>query len=192
MREPSYLVSSIAAVALSLYAASAAQSKGPSHSQMPDFMDYPSETPFSGAPAAPRFQIRQSTWPQDDPKFREAVSNAARGGPNFAGAFMIVEISCGSGCLYMAIVDERDGSIFNDMPFSSLVVGSDLARGGRSLYLGLKYQRNSRLLIAEGWFNGTSGVSGGTLERRYYLWTGNRFRLLKSTQIRNRDPLPLK
>jgi hypothetical protein len=185
VKSPIYLLWSISAAALSLYPALGTPSDSVRHRHTPDFIEYPITESYTGAPAAPQFQAQNRTWPQGDPKFREAVNDAARRGPNFAGAFTVVEISCGSGCLYMAVVDERNGSILTEMPFSSLVVGSDLARGGASLYQGLRYQRTSRLLVAEGWFNATSGP-GGTLARRYYLWTGSRFRLLRSINIPNR------
>ena len=114
-----------------------------------------------------------------DPKFRQAVTTTALDGPNFAGKFTLAKISCGSGCVYIAVVNEENGNVFSDMPFYSLLVGPFEDRLGRSKLGRLSYRLHSRLLVASGCFDATSGRDEGYCATMYYEWKEDHFRLIR-------------
>lgn len=148
----------------------------------PNFREYPAVARFLGNPVSPKFSGPDDRWPEGDPKFREAVIHAAGVGPNFAGAFTIVEVSCGTGCMTIAIINQNDGTVFTHMPFVSINVGYDPLKG-TSEYRGPMYRLDSRLLVVEGWLS-TARETRDRPVRDSYVWTGNQFRLLKRALIR--------
>jgi hypothetical protein len=150
---------------------------------LPKFEDYPAISVMSGKPAPPVFRKDKDTSPDADPKLREAVAAAAMNGPNFASKFTVVEISCGSGCTYIAVVNEESGEVFTQMPFYSLLVGPFQDNRGRRRLGGLSYRLRSRLLIAEGWFDSTSGDDRGYCAKAYYDWKGDHFRLIRRVPL---------
>jgi hypothetical protein len=150
---------------------------------IPEFADFPVRASLEGAAAAPRLESRQDEWPKADPKFRKAVTLAVGHGVDFGGAFTLVGTSCGTDCVFIAVVDLRTGEVHTKMPFFSLLRDWD-PKTGRATWAGLEFRPDSRLLIAEGRFDATSGVGGSRPERRYYEWTGDRFRLLTSIALR--------
>jgi hypothetical protein len=169
----------LSAVLVSLWVAGAAYAIT-NDSSIPTFEAYPALVRFSGVRAPPNLGPNDDRWPQGDSRFRETVAVASREGPDFAGAFTIVKIGCGTGCVYIAVVDENTGAVFTKMPFSALNVGYV---AGRSEYRGLTYHLDSRLLEVEGWTrNRPAGVDLAV--REYYEWTGVRFRLLKRELLR--------
>ena len=132
---------------------------------------------------APRLRAGTDVWPGSDIKFRRSVEDAAKENPNFAGSFVVEEISCGTGCRYIAVLDGNSGAVFTRMPFSSLIVDVNFEEESESKYKALEYRVSSRLLIADGWFDTTSETNRGYLARNYYEWTGHHFRLLKSVRL---------
>jgi hypothetical protein len=68
-------------------------------------------------------------------------------------------------------MDTATGVLYRRTPFYNWFVGDQVGNG--SEYSGVSFQRNSRLLIAEGCF----GAHGGCW-RRFYIWVGNKFKLL--------------
>lgn len=95
--------------------------------QFPVFQVYhgPNNFPdFSGRDAAYR-------------TFQSRITDAMMAGPTFAGEYAIVQFGCGTGCSMGYVGNVRTGEVF-PLPF-----------GGSSQYLSLKYQLDSRLLIAQ-------------------------------------------
>jgi len=130
---------------------------------------YPVTVELRGRPAEPRFR------PEDNfPHFKEDVRFALGKGANFAGAYTLVEISCGAGCAGVAVVDDRTGRIFRDTPFGEVHFGTPVRPYGK-----IVYRLSSRLLVIEG---SIEGVSKGQV-RAYYEWCDPGFRLLKVAPI---------
>jgi hypothetical protein len=142
------------------------------------FEDFPVDRVFSGPAVQPKFSARHDVR-DADPRFREAVTDAVRKGPNFAAVASVVEMSCGTGCEYIAVARNETGTVSVDMPFFALLVGPFRDSIGNEHLGGVKYRLTSRLLIAEGCFDSTSGANKGYFARAYYVWTGSRFKLLR-------------
>ena len=145
----------------------------------PEFDQFPAWVSFSRESLLPNSRLTGHGMRKEF-RFRETLTTTIR--PNFAGAFTVVEISCGTGCTSMAVIDENTGSTFTRMPFFSLITGSQPPEN----YFGLKYHLDSRLLIGEGWFDSTAAPGRGYLSRNYYEWTGRSFHLLKKVSLPER------
>jgi hypothetical protein len=100
----------------------------PGQAHRPSFTDYPARASFSGSPAPPLLATIRVGH-----QFRTLLTRGARTGPNFAGAFTVVEWGCGSGCIEFAIADARSGTLY----YADSLNGS----------IDLTYRRNSRLLV---------------------------------------------
>ena len=95
-------------------------------------------------------------------RFRTALSNGAKKGPNFAGHYTVVTIGCGSGCQSLAIVDAKTGAVYMT---------------GLSAEVGAKFQIDSKLLVINPPENMTEGYGSNKpdwLTSRYYVWENNR------------------
>jgi hypothetical protein len=83
---------------------------------LPAFEEYRVVETFRGKSVPP--QITEShRW------FRTIIQRGAAKGPNFAGQYTIATWGCGTGCVSMAIIDAKDGSV-RDGPFSDLGLGN--------------------------------------------------------------------
>jgi hypothetical protein len=108
--------------------------------------------------------------------FRTRLSEAIRGGVNFAGHYVVAGWGCGTGCISGAIIDARTGNVFWPVQLYALSVGYD----GRD-YVGkpVEYRKNSRLLI----IRGSPGVKDNDAEKPagdyYYEWKGNTLKLIR-------------
>jgi hypothetical protein len=138
-----------------------------------EYGDYPVPSVFRGHPARPKFKQGVNTWPDADPRFRETVGLDTGKGPSFAGAYTVVSTTCGTGCFYVVIVDIRTGEIFENLPFRMVVVGRP------NEYRGLFFRLDSRLLMVEGFVDGSRIPT-----RSYYEWVGTRFRLIQAIKLR--------
>ena len=100
---------------------------------------------------------------------------------NFAGHFVIGTCSCGSGCRYLFMWDTRTGKLYRDLPLGAFNVGPYRAADRRSPieYSGESFRPDSRLLIIDACTEGTCDCG-----RKFYLWTGDRFRMV--TKIMSR------
>jgi hypothetical protein len=136
-----------------------------------DYADYPVLSVFHGHPAKPKFKPGADTW-DADPRFRDTVQFAVANGANFAGAYTIVETTCGTGCCYVVVVDVRTGEIFEDLPFRLVVVGRPDEYGG------LSFRLSSRLLVVEGLVDGSHKPT-----RSYYESFATGFQLIKKIHI---------
>jgi hypothetical protein len=137
-----------------------------------DFKDYPvkdMESVFSGKPAKPDLDSSPIGH-----LFKTRLTEGAVNGPNFAGHYTIVLWGCGIECQHITVVDAYDGKIY-DIPFKS---NSDV-----------DFRIDSRLIIVNPVFN--NGQPGYDINYRshgfpedlylkYYEWTDNDFKLLKS------------
>lgn len=112
----------------------------------------------------------------DASTFRTRLSEAIRGGVNFAGHYVVAGWGCGTGCISGAIIEARTGDVYWPEQFNALSVWY-----GESEYENepVKYRKNSRLLVLVG----SPGVKDGSPEKPageyYYEWKGNRLRLIK-------------
>ncbi len=104
------------------------------------FDDYPTTRVFKGNAAQPRFTTSYDAWPDTDPKFRESVHRAVLNGPNFAGTATVVETSCGTGCEYIAVVDNETGIVSTRLPFFALLVGPFRDGKGREHLGGIEFR----------------------------------------------------
>jgi hypothetical protein len=143
----------LCAVALSAWAQGAAN--------LPRFEDYPSPKDFTGKPAPPKL-----IHPQDR-KFRTVIREGAAKGPNFAGHYTIVSWGCGGGCVSMAIVDSRDGTVFQP-PFAALSVATMPVEVEP-----LTFKLDSRLLIVRGCPEEKNCAT------YFYRWEAPRFKLIR-------------
>lgn len=108
-------------------AASASENTG-----LPRFEDYATTDTFRGSAAPVR--IESARYGR---MFRTRLRAGARGGPNFAGAFAVVQWGCGSSCQIVSIVDARRGllsaktvTVFRSPASAAVVVAPIVGRAG--------------------------------------------------------------
>jgi hypothetical protein len=108
--------------------------------------------------------------------YRTRLSEALRGGVNFAGRYIIAGWGCGTGCTNAAVIDTRTGKIHWPEEFYNV----DASYGDGYSDKQLDFRKDSRLLIIHG-RPGSSNESGpaGPAGDYYFEWRGNRFRPLK-------------
>jgi len=137
-----------------------------SQSEAPKFENFAVTEQFTGKPARPVLASREAL------KYRTAITEGSREGPNFAGHFTIVEWGCGGGCVQFAIVDAKTGQVFMP-PFyvgpRAVVEGTDSEPGDP-----LQYQKDSKLLIV----NGSRNEKGEGVY--YYKWDLGKLTLIKA------------
>ena len=153
-----------------------------SSSALPRFDRYGVASVFHGLAAKPQFESAPS-YPDGDPKFRDAVLDEVSRGVNFAGHYAIVQWSCGSGCRSIAVVDVATGAMYRQMPYHSLLVGPFRSDSGALKQCeGLQFRVGSRLLIAEGCFDTADGPGKGYCGREYFEWRDGRFVTIRSVR----------
>ncbi|MBX5157689.1 hypothetical protein HJB89_11205 [Rhizobium sp. NZLR8] len=96
--------------------------------QLPVFRTY------SGPNNFPDFTGRDKEFSN----FRTRITDGMSGGPSFAGEYSVIQIGCGTGCSFAYVGNNRTGQVFN------VPVG-----GEDNMYLSLRYQLDSRLLVAQ-------------------------------------------
>jgi hypothetical protein len=142
------------------------------------FDQYAATENFTGKPAAPIFKTAA------DRAFRTAIREAAAKGPNFAGHYTIAEWGCGAGCVSIAMVDAKTGTIHRG-PFRILAWTMMRYEGKYNAnddkFQQLEYRPDSRLLIARGCPEETNCAS------YFWEWTGAQFRLIRKIAA---APLP--
>jgi hypothetical protein len=132
--------------------------------QTPQFKDYAVSERFSGKSASPILtgEARQ---------FKTRLREAARGGPNFAGHYIVTYWGCGSGCVVGAIINARSGRVFM-MPTTLCCWGFDVDDNFRPI----EYRQNSKLIILSGARNEKEGDNA----TRFYKFENERLVLVKS------------
>ena len=121
------------------------------------FSKYPAKSLYNGKPAAaqPTSEVAQ--------RFRTVITEGAKKGPNFAGRYTVVSWGCGTACAQFAIVDAKNGKVF-DPPFSTVSFESDKSQFFQQS--GIHYQLTSSLLVIEGC------PDGKDCAEHLYKWTG--------------------
>src|SRR5262249_23466498 len=124
---------------------------------LPRFEDYPSLKVFTGHPAP--VLVGSARYGS---MFRTRLSNGARKGPNFAGAFTVVVWGCASSAQIVALFDAMSG---------------ELSEQTLRTTNGVESRHDSRLLIADPVHAGDPPLDKcaacGTPAA--YEWTGSRF-----------------
>ena len=113
----------------------------------------------------------------DARSFRTRLSEAMKGGVNFAGHYIVAGWGCGTGCTNAAIIEARTGDVIWPDQFANI----DASYGEGYSDEQLEFKKNSRLLIIHGRpgsrnENAKIPPSGDY----YYEWKGNRLHLLRS------------
>lgn len=136
-------------------------------SDAPRFEDYPAREIYKGPVAPVRLDGRRARM------YRTRLREDARAGPNFAGRYTVVVWGCGTGCAQMGVVDSKTGRVyFPPFEYMDIPDVEDEATRG--------FKLDSRLLVVTR--NHYDGVGG--YAAYYYLFDGNRFRLLRKAEER--------
>lgn len=109
--------------------------------------------------------------------FRTRLSEALRGGINFAEYYIVAGWGCGTGCIYGAIIDARNGTVYWPRELGGVSVWF-----GQTDYVDepVAYIKNSRLLVIHGTPGSDTETEDNSQQGKYYYeWKNNRLRLLK-------------
>jgi hypothetical protein len=140
--------------------------------RLPSFDEYKVSEVFSGKPAAPRLTTAFAR------NFATAIREGAARGPNFAGNFSIVQWGCGTECIQMAVINEKNGSVSRG-PFVTLAFSPQLIWHGNGpeadRFEPVSFQLDSRLLVVRG----CPEENEKDCAFFYYEWGGKNFRLLQ-------------
>lgn len=124
--------------------------------ELPEFEQFPVSEIYKGTPAP----VNLNSHPEAR-RFRTALRNGAKQGPNFAGHYTVVMWGCGSSCQVVAIVDAKTGSVY--MP-------------GVIAEAGAKYEIDSQLLVVNPPEDITDVYGNNPpdwLKSQYYVWENN-------------------
>ncbi|MVA59267.1 hypothetical protein [Agrobacterium vitis] len=107
---------------------------GIKNSRLPAFADYPVNRVHKGSIRLPDF----GGGDKDFKSYRTRLRDGMKQGADFAGEYHVVQFGCGTGCSSVLLGNVRSGQVVN------------FPRGGEEdMYLSLKYQRDSSLMIAQ-------------------------------------------
>ena len=144
----------------------------------PSFHQFRIAEVFSRKPAAPILRTPNQR------RFRTMIREGAAKGPNFAGHYTIADWGCGAGCVSIAVVDAKDGTVC-DGPFQVLSWAMFKYEGQYSSntpeFVPLDFHIDSRLLIARGCPEEEKCAS------YFYEWVAPRFKLLRKVDA---TPIP--
>ncbi|HYW42353.1 MAG TPA: hypothetical protein VE959_05825 [Bryobacteraceae bacterium] len=142
----------------------------PAQTTTPAFDQYRVAETFTGKPVAPVLKT------VEDRAFRTMIREGAADGPNFAGHYTIVEWGCGAGCVSIATVDARTGTVYHG-PFRNLAWTMMKYEGRYAAnddkFEQLAYKPDSRLLVARGCPEEKDCAS------YFYEWTGAQYKLIR-------------
>lgn len=95
---------------------------------------YPAPGLYTGPTRFPDFKERDREYSD----FRTRIRKGLKTGPNFAGDLSVIQIGCGGGCSFVVVASNRTGKVMS------------FPRGGEeNMHLSLKFQPDSRLIIAQ-------------------------------------------
>ncbi|HVF45406.1 MAG TPA: hypothetical protein VM936_20435 [Pyrinomonadaceae bacterium] len=159
----------VGAAALCFALAASASAQRRAGGAPPRFEDYPVREVYRGPVAAVRLDSRRARM------FRTRLREDSRAGPNFAGRYTVVIWGCGTGCAQMGVVDSKTGRVhFPPVEYMDIPDMEDAA--ARSQW----FRLDSRMLrITRDYYDGAGGHTA-----YYYLFDGNRFRLLRKAEER--------
>lgn len=83
----------------------------PAHAA-PAFDDYPALEQFRSKPRAVDFSGDATARTALGPRARQLIRQEAAKGPNFAGAYRLVELGCGTGCQAIFVISLATGRVF--------------------------------------------------------------------------------
>ena len=139
----------------------------------PRFEDFPARPLFKGKPAAPDVRSHPRSR-----MFRTMIRYGAKAGANFAGHYSIVRWGCGSGCLMLAIVDEKTGHVYHPENLGTVdftnIDFDTFAKQGSTDDL-VTYHPDSKLISVIGAINEDSGLRGIS----YFVWENNKLRRIR-------------
>ena len=135
----------------------------------PQFSDYHVKEIYKGPVARVRLDSAQARM------FRTRLREDSRSGPNFAGHYTVVIWGCGTGCAQMGVVDAKTGNVYFP-PIEFMDIPDMEDKKSRDGFVRL----DSKLIVIT--------KSHYDMERTYtayyYLFEGNRFRLLRKAEER--------
>ncbi|RVD55413.1 hypothetical protein EN828_25290 [Mesorhizobium sp. M2D.F.Ca.ET.185.01.1.1] len=128
----------------------------------PKFGDYPTKMYLKGRPILPKFAGPAA-------QFKTRIRNGMKSGPNYGGHFSVIEIGCGTSCIFAFLIDGRDGRLV------------DFPLGGEDNYqLQLHYGIDSTLLQAD-WMDTSNGKYDTCVRRFYDVGSGNLTKISEAT-----------
>src|ERR1700709_866329 len=77
----------------------------------PKFGDYPTKMYLKGKPVLPKFAGSAA-------QFKSRIRNGMKFGSNYGGHFSLIEIGCGTSCIFAFLIDGRDGRLV-DFPLAA-------------------------------------------------------------------------
>jgi hypothetical protein len=164
------------------FAAAATAAAAPADDCLVRLRDVASPPAFAAFPARPEAGLRPAAIRLDQPRareFRTQLREAARGGVNFAGHYILATWGCGSACIEMAIIDARSGEVSFDPRLSDVSlarVGPDEGvEGAGNGASAARFRRDSRLVVVLGAPQEDEAREGAA----FYDWTGARLRLIR-------------
>jgi hypothetical protein len=141
---------------------------------LPRFEDYPVAKDFSGKPVAAVIAGEQARYS------RTRIRLGAKDGPNFSGHYTVVTWGCGSGCLWVAVVDARTGRVYFNPKAANVSTVPYQDEDS------LQFRIDSRLLVVSGVVFGLRHEQSES--KCYFEWRNHRFKLVKKTQIKKYGP----
>jgi hypothetical protein len=119
----------------------------------PAFENYPAAERFRGKPKPANLSTDAAAQSLRDP-WRDVLRREASAGPNFAGAYRLVEIGCGTGCQAVFVISAATGRIYR-------------LKDGATY--GVSFRAESRLIVVE-------ADPIHKLPARYFVFEQGRFR----------------
>lgn len=122
---------------------------------------------------------------KDARMFRTNLREAAKGGVNFAGRYILTGWGCGTNCEVLAIIDARTGIAYFPKELSGVGIGFCDGPGGdvasdapaeSDTLAGVYYKQDSRLLVLQGFKGGDLNRKNSGCGNYYWEWTGNRLK----------------
>jgi hypothetical protein len=158
----------VAVVSLALLVTAAAQK-----ASVPTFNQFPARVEKVSARS---IDLKKSdgAW-----TFRTRLTEALRGGVNFAGRYIVTGWGCGTGCISGAIIDARTGRVY--FPEQLGGMGTGTTDDGEYVDEPVRYRKNSRMLVISGVpATHTEGRDELPMGDYYYEWKNNGLRLIRS------------
>lgn len=128
----------------------------------PHFADYPSRIHLKAKFVLPKLTGSLA-------QYRTRIRAGMKAGPNFGGHFTVIEIGCGTSCIFAFLIDAKDGRVV------------DFPLGGEDNYqLKMKYEIDSTLLQAD-WMDTKVGDYDTCIRRYYDIGSGELTKISEQT-----------
>jgi hypothetical protein len=113
---------------------------------------------------------------KDARMYRTNLRNAAKGGVNFAGHYILTSWGCGTNCNVGAIIDARNGKVFFPAQLAGFGVGFESWLGDDDP---LEFKPGSKLLILKGYANSELDKEHPVGGYYYLFWNGTALKQIK-------------